>query len=238
MGLEMPIKILVWDDDGQTRVAANDPIALAGRYGLSVDDVPELETLDAELQHSMLAAVGAEIDAPGADDGEDSGESGLGYSMTQVVTTPDDFATTLGNVRSAIQDQGLRILTEMDHTANLADEGVELDEMTLLLFTDPDTSSQLLELRPTIGIDLPHRVLVYEGEQAGAPVTQVAFHHQLFYEERHQLGGVEGAQEPLDAIQANLTAIAEVVEGTDAADTDADAGDDAGSDEDTDDDAA
>jgi uncharacterized protein (DUF302 family) len=36
--LDLPLKVLVWDDEGQTKVSYIDPAALAARYGLA----PEL----------------------------------------------------------------------------------------------------------------------------------------------------------------------------------------------------
>ena len=36
--LDLPLKVLVWDDDGQTRISYPDPDVLAARYGLG----PEL----------------------------------------------------------------------------------------------------------------------------------------------------------------------------------------------------
>jgi uncharacterized protein (DUF302 family) len=36
--LDLPLKVLVWDDDGQTKVSYYSPDALAARHGLS----PEL----------------------------------------------------------------------------------------------------------------------------------------------------------------------------------------------------
>jgi uncharacterized protein (DUF302 family) len=36
--LDLPLKVLIWDDDGATRIAYTDPDALAARYGIS----PEL----------------------------------------------------------------------------------------------------------------------------------------------------------------------------------------------------
>jgi uncharacterized protein (DUF302 family) len=36
--LDLPLKVLVWDDEGQTKVSYIDPAALAARYGFA----PEL----------------------------------------------------------------------------------------------------------------------------------------------------------------------------------------------------
>jgi uncharacterized protein (DUF302 family) len=38
VALDLPLKVLVWDDEGQTKVSYFDPAALAARYGLA----PEL----------------------------------------------------------------------------------------------------------------------------------------------------------------------------------------------------
>jgi uncharacterized protein (DUF302 family) len=35
--LDLPLKILIWDDGGQTKVSYTDPSAIAGRYGLTGD---------------------------------------------------------------------------------------------------------------------------------------------------------------------------------------------------------
>jgi uncharacterized protein (DUF302 family) len=35
--LDLPLKVLVWDDNGQTRVSYTDPSVLAARHGLSIE---------------------------------------------------------------------------------------------------------------------------------------------------------------------------------------------------------
>ncbi|NNC10746.1 DUF302 domain-containing protein [Planctomonas sp. JC2975] len=39
VGLDLPLRMLIWDDGGQTRVAYHDPRGLADTYGLSADTV-------------------------------------------------------------------------------------------------------------------------------------------------------------------------------------------------------
>jgi len=48
MGIDLPLKILVWTDEANvTRVAYNDPTWLASRYGISVADAPVLTAMKA-----------------------------------------------------------------------------------------------------------------------------------------------------------------------------------------------
>jgi uncharacterized protein (DUF302 family) len=44
--LDMPLKVLIWSDDGQTKVTYTAPMALAARYGLSEELAARLAGID------------------------------------------------------------------------------------------------------------------------------------------------------------------------------------------------
>jgi uncharacterized protein (DUF302 family) len=44
--LDLPLKVLVWDDDGQTKLTYTAPAALAARYGLSDELAAGLAAID------------------------------------------------------------------------------------------------------------------------------------------------------------------------------------------------
>ena len=44
--LDLPLKVLIWDDDGQTKVTYAPPAELAARYGLSDDLAARLAAID------------------------------------------------------------------------------------------------------------------------------------------------------------------------------------------------
>jgi uncharacterized protein (DUF302 family) len=44
--LDLPLKVLIWDDDGQTKVTYYGPAALAARYDLSPDLAANLAAID------------------------------------------------------------------------------------------------------------------------------------------------------------------------------------------------
>jgi uncharacterized protein (DUF302 family) len=52
--LDLPLKILVWDDDGQTKVTYTDPAALAKRYGLDSELAARLAGID-DLSDALVA---------------------------------------------------------------------------------------------------------------------------------------------------------------------------------------
>ena len=60
-GIDLPLRMLIWDDNGTTRIAYEDPHALADRF----DVPPSLPQLDGMA--GLLAQLAEEIASPGAD---------------------------------------------------------------------------------------------------------------------------------------------------------------------------
>jgi uncharacterized protein (DUF302 family) len=52
--LDLPLKVLVWDDSGQTKLAYAAPSELAGRYGLTDELAARLAAIDA-LTDALIA---------------------------------------------------------------------------------------------------------------------------------------------------------------------------------------
>jgi|SRR5689334_10488671 len=53
--LDLPLKVLVWDDDGQTKVTYYSPAALAARYHLGAELAGNLAAIDA-LTDALVAS--------------------------------------------------------------------------------------------------------------------------------------------------------------------------------------
>ena len=47
VGVDLPLKVLVWDDAGRTKISYTAPATLAARYGLSDDLAARLAGIDA-----------------------------------------------------------------------------------------------------------------------------------------------------------------------------------------------
>jgi uncharacterized protein (DUF302 family) len=62
VGIELPLRILVWDEGGQTIVGYNDPRDLAGAYALS-SEAPTLEAMSSLLL-AMAGEAAGDTDDP------------------------------------------------------------------------------------------------------------------------------------------------------------------------------
>ncbi len=55
VGIDLPLKILVWDDKGKVKIAYNDPAYIARRHGIAAS-LPVLSQIAAALQRFATAA--------------------------------------------------------------------------------------------------------------------------------------------------------------------------------------
>ena len=90
----------------------------------------------------------------------------------------------------------------IDHAANAASVDEELRPTRLVLFGNPALGTPLMQASRSAGIDLPQKLLVWEGEAGGVNVT---YNDPEYVAERH---GVEGQDERLATIAGALEAIA------------------------------
>ena len=64
--LDLPLKVLVWADEGQTKVSYDAPAALAARHHLGADLAVNLAGIDA-LTDALVAPLGVDCHSPGND---------------------------------------------------------------------------------------------------------------------------------------------------------------------------
>ena len=79
---------------------------------------------------------------------------------------------TTKRLRDAIAAIGWVVLGEVDHAAAAHAAGMELHTRTVLLFGNPKAGTPPMRSHPTLAIDLPMRVLVWEDDQGNIMVTR------------------------------------------------------------------
>jgi uncharacterized protein (DUF302 family) len=76
--------------------------------------------------------------------------------------SPHDASTTAERVERAIQAQGLKLFALIAHDDAAADVGLSLPFTRVFIFGNPRTGTPLMQSTPSLAIDLPLRVLVWE----------------------------------------------------------------------------
>lgn len=83
-------------------------------------------------------------------------------SALVTVASAHDHATTLTRAVAAIEERGFTLVHRVDHAAAAQTAGLTLEPSTVLVFGNPKGGTPLLQAAPTMALDLPLRVLVWQ----------------------------------------------------------------------------
>jgi len=91
-----------------------------------------------------------------------------------LVTRPSAHAprATLDRFAAAVREAGWVVFTEVDHAAAAREAGMTLRTRTVVLFGNPRAGTPGMAAHPTLAIDLPMRVLVWEDDQGRTFITR------------------------------------------------------------------
>ena len=192
-GLDLPQKILVYEQDGDVFAAYNSTGYLASRFNLTGMTLQQIETA---LSGILIKATNVVPTIP------DDETVTLGAG---VVTVDSDkpFNATYSSLKAAIEaNANLKIVAELDHQANGESVGKTIRPTRLIVFGNPNLGTPLMQARRTIAIDLPQKMLVWQDETG---ITHISYNDTNYLADRH---GIEGETEVLNMISnalANLS---------------------------------
>ena len=91
-----------------------------------------------------------------------------------LVTQPSahPVRATLDRFAAAVREAGWVVFTELDHAAAARDAGMQLRARTVVLFGDPRAGTPGMAAAPTLALDLPMRVLVWEDDSERVFLTR------------------------------------------------------------------
>lgn len=114
-----------------------------------------------------------------------------------------DVATTLDRLTAALDAKGVTIFARIDHAAGATRAGLPLRPTTLVIFGNPAAGTPLMQAAQTTGIDLPLKVLVWQGVDGA---THLSYNDPVWIAARHGLGSE--AQQVVGALSAAIAAFA------------------------------
>ncbi len=91
-----------------------------------------------------------------------------------LVTAPSAHALrpTLDRFEAAVKAEGWVVFTEIDHAAAAREVGMALRPRTVVLFGNPRAGTPGMAANPTLALDLPMRVLVWEDDQGRVQISR------------------------------------------------------------------
>lgn len=71
---------------------------------------------------------------------------------------------------AVLEKQGATVFATVPHHKGAEKVGMEMKPATLVMFGNPKIGTPIMQLSPTMGLELPLRALFYEGEDGGTTI--------------------------------------------------------------------
>ena len=91
---------------------------------------------------------------------------------------------TLGKLQNILETKGIAVFALIDHSGEAAKVGMKMRPTKLLIFGNPKGGTPLMLAAPSIAIDLPLKILIWEDDQEK---VWVSYNTPEYLAERHGL---------------------------------------------------
>jgi uncharacterized protein (DUF302 family) len=103
-----------------------------------------------------------------------------------IVDVPSNHSVdeTVERVKSILQSKGITLFVVIDHSGEAAKVGMKMPPTKLLIFGNPKAGTPLMLAAPSVAIDLPLKILVWEDGQGK---VWLSYNSPEYLQERHGL---------------------------------------------------
>ncbi len=115
----------------------------------------------------------------------------------------DSVAETAARLQQILAVRGLTVFLQLDHGEAARRSGFELRDMQLLVFGKPEMGAALIQCAPTVGIDLPLRMLVW-ADQRGQ--VWLSYTNMETLADRHDMAVCKALTEKVSVLLASIAA--------------------------------
>ncbi|KTG17019.1 hypothetical protein AUR63_00515 [Guyparkeria sp. XI15] len=106
-----------------------------------------------------------------------------GDGMT-IVDSRFGVAETEQRLVEAIEAKGMGVMAQVDHRANARSVDLDMPPTRVVIFGNPLGGTQLMKCVPTVAIDLPMKMLIWQDGET----VRIAYNRAEYLVERHGIG--------------------------------------------------
>jgi uncharacterized protein (DUF302 family) len=103
-----------------------------------------------------------------------------------IVTVPSHHSVdeTVGNLQALLQAKGIKLFAVIDHSGEAHTAGLQMRPTKLLIFGNPKAGTPLMLAAPSIALDLPLKLLVWEDAKGQ---VWISYNAPAYLQARHGL---------------------------------------------------
>lgn len=105
-------------------------------------------------------------------------------AFLEEIESQNDHVTSVAKLKTLIQKQKLTLFGTIDHQANAKGVNMNLKPETVVVFGNPKMGTVLMNCNPSMGLDLPLRILIttsYEG------ITTLTYTNPEYWSLKHNI---------------------------------------------------
>jgi uncharacterized protein (DUF302 family) len=101
-----------------------------------------------------------------------------------IVDKPSNHSVdeTVEKLKGILQGKGVTLFAMVDHSGEAAKAGMKMRPTKLLIFGSPKAGTPLMQASPSVAIDLPLKILIWEDAQGK---VWVSYNSPAYLQERH-----------------------------------------------------
>ena len=103
-----------------------------------------------------------------------------------IVNLPSNHSVdeTTESLKAILQAKGVNLFALVDHSGEAEKVGLQMRPTKLLIFGSPKAGTPLMQAAPSIAIDLPLKILIWEDAQGK---VWVSYNSPAYLQQRHNL---------------------------------------------------
>jgi uncharacterized protein (DUF302 family) len=103
---------------------------------------------------------------------------------TGIINTPSNHSVdqTVDRLKKLLEAKGVTLFVLVDHSGEAAKAGMKMRPTKLLMFGNPKAGTPIMLAAPSIALDLPLKILVWEDEQGK---VWASYNSAEYLQERH-----------------------------------------------------
>lgn len=197
VGLDLPQKILFYQDNKKVYTLYNNVNYLKNRYALT--EAKTLPKIQKALEN-LLEQTGTKVLKNNTTTKVQKHEGIVTRKSQQ------DFSTTYTALKDALhQHKKINIMGELDHKANAKNAGMQLLPTKVIFFGNPALGTPLMQENPSIGLDLPQKMLVWENTKGD---VYISYNQPKFLQKRHDFAKTPNNISKIEKALENFAKIA------------------------------
>ncbi len=132
-----------------------------------------------------------------------------GLAQEGMVTLKSNYSVekTLDRLENVLTENRLTIFRKVDHREGATTVDMKLPPTTVIIFGNPKLGTPLMKCAPTVAIDLPQKMLVWQSKNGS---VYVGYNAPEYLKKRH---GIEGCDQVLQKINGALKKFAQTAAG-------------------------